>query len=52
MSLLNHRIKFLNFIKDKMKDDQKWPGVRTKSIHSLNPKLFSFVVRNSKKRYE
>lgn len=38
--------KTLKFYKsNKMKDDQKWPGVRTKSIHSLNPKLFSFVVR-------
>ena len=37
--------KTLKFYKsNKTKDDQKWPGVRTKSIHSLNPELFSFVI--------
>ena len=38
--------KTLKFYKsDKTKDDQNWLGVRTKSIHSLNPKLFSFVIK-------
>jgi hypothetical protein len=37
--------KTLEFYKsDKSKDDQKWPGVRTKSLHSFNPNLFSFII--------
>lgn len=38
--------KSLKFYKpDKSKSNQGWPGVRTESLHMINPKLFSTVLQ-------